>query len=471
MAEIRDSSALRDWLNGRAPGLACVLAARVALRAAPVLEIALHEDGRERCRDIILPWFRALAASGFAGAWPRRMEEVHRIARSAGQDAGSAVSSLAFGARMTFLEARDAGNDEEEAKRCKNEADALSAAQHAVDAAVEAAHSVNAAVEAEKGTGGQTAVYEAAVSAAETAHIAIDGIHGQTEFFEGPEKDNSDKTVAPHIKEFWNAVTLDVEWLESSENARERSEETAAGLSEKALWLGGTPVWASRRWAGFRDRLPHTESWQVWIEWYEARLAGRKLDAVLEIMLLTIPDEDWAQGPAHVNAIIADLTKSLSNPRVAAMMRVFEELEEVRQNSSIDLARHIDRIKNALPDDPRQMVRATIDMLETTTKTVLYNRGIGETDSLGLPDLLKLCLTEFGRSEIPPTEAEKRWRKLADNSSMMNKTINEFRNLAGSGHEQTAGEDPILTAGEASFFAIVGYILAIWLLRQEQRAE
>ena len=85
----------------------------------------------------------------------------------------------------------------------------------------------------------------------------------------------AEKVVAPHIEEFWNAVTLDVEWLGLGENTGDQPEETVAGLSEKALWLGGTPVWASRRWADFKDKLLDAEGWQVWIGWYEARLAGQ----------------------------------------------------------------------------------------------------------------------------------------------------------------------------------------------------
>lgn len=48
VASIGDSSALKDWLNGRAVEFACVVAARAALRGAPVVEAALHEDGDAR---------------------------------------------------------------------------------------------------------------------------------------------------------------------------------------------------------------------------------------------------------------------------------------------------------------------------------------------------------------------------------------------------------------------------------------
>ena len=472
MAEIGGSSALHDWLNGRAVEFACVLAARAALRAAPVLEAGLHEDGEERRQDVILPWFRALAASGFAGAWPERAREVRKVARSAGQDARTTVSDLVNGARINVFEAQDAIPDMyEEVWGYENEARALAVAQSAVDAAVEATQSVVALVDAVEGIGSPAAVYEAAVSAVQVAHSAIDDIHGDTAFFEGPEEDDSEKVVAPHTEGFWNAVTLDVEWLESAEDTGERAEDTVAGLSEKALWLGGPPVWASRQWADFKDRLPDAEGWQVWIEWYEARLAGRRLDVALETDLLTIPDDEWAQGPAHVNAIIATRIKSRSDPLLAALARGFEDLEAVKQASSVDLTRHMDRIENALPNDPYQAIGATKDMLEATMKTILDRRGSGATDNLRFPELTTRCLTEVGLrgSSRPPTEAERHLGRIASSAQRMIETANELRNRVGTGHGRVAGEEPVVTAADASLVASVGYILAAWLLRHDAK--
>ena len=77
-----------------------------------------------------------------------------------------------------------------------------------------------------------------------------------------------------------------------------------------ALWLGGIPTWASDRWADLADDLPSDESWSVWIDCYEARLAGKLDDATLEAERLTIPEVDWKQGPAHVNSIIANSMNS-----------------------------------------------------------------------------------------------------------------------------------------------------------------
>ena len=56
--------------------------------------------------------------------------------------------------------------------------------------------------------------------------------------------------------------------------------------------------------------LAADQGWEVWTDWYEARLAGdaaRPPNEALEVARATIPDEIWKQGPAAVNAEIKRL--------------------------------------------------------------------------------------------------------------------------------------------------------------------
>ena len=354
----------------------------------------------------------------------------------------------------------------------ERDASALSVAECAVTAVVEATQSVVAKVDAEAGIGSTAALVGAAVEVARFAQSAIDDIHGNSEFSIDMEEDELKSGIPQHIEEFWNAVALDAEWLESSENAGNKPEDTTAGLSAKALWLGGTPVWASRRWADFKDRLPEAEGWEVWIGWYEARLAGRKLDAKLETDLLNIAIEEWRQGPAHINAIIAKLVASRSDPLLTAIARGFEDLDQVKQVSSIDLRQHSDRIREALPKDPYQAIGATKDMLEATMKTILDRRGNDGMDRLNFPELTTRCLRELGLSgdSRPGTEGERLVRKIASSAQRMIMTANELRNRAGTGHGRVAGKEPIVTAADATLVASTGLILAAWLLRHEADA-
>lgn len=473
MTEICDSKALRNWLTGKAVEFASVLTARIALRVVPVLQLVLHEAEKERRFKIILPSFRALAATSYVGAWPSRAAEVRNVARGAGQEAGSLMGELADGAQIDLLEAREAIPDiYQEIRRLEADARALRLAERAVNTVLEATNLVVAIFDAAKEIGSSAAVHEAATSAAQIALNAIDGIHGDTELLDDAEENGSEESVVPHIEEFWNAVALDVEWLESDRNAKAQPEEMMAHLSRELLWIGGTPVWASKWWADFKDRLPDTEGWQVWTDWYEARLAGRRLDQALEADLLKIPSEEWRKGPAHVNEIAAKLIKLRSDPLLAAVEQGFEDLEAIKLDSSIDLTQYMRRIRNALPNDPYQAIGATKDMLEATMKTILDRRGGIETDKLDFPKLTTRCLRELGLIETsaPATVSERHLRKFASNAQKMIKAANEFRNLSGTGHGRVTGKEPVVTEADARLNASVGLALAAWLIRHDAEA-
>ena len=63
----------------------------------------------------------------------------------------------------------------------------------------------------------------------------------------------------------------------------------------------------TENWQDLRTHLlsREGENWQVWTDWYERIIQGDPGDEELEVRKALIPDEDWKQGPAHVNAIIA----------------------------------------------------------------------------------------------------------------------------------------------------------------------
>src|SRR5205807_371024 len=74
------------------------------------------------------------------------------------------------------------------------------------------------------------------------------------------------------------------------------------------LWLGDTPAWATAAW----DRLSETlvsvgEHWDVWTNWYEARLRGDTTSEWLEVQRARTPDNLWRKGPESANAHIRGL--------------------------------------------------------------------------------------------------------------------------------------------------------------------
>lgn len=67
------------------------------------------------------------------------------------------------------------------------------------------------------------------------------------------------------------------------------------------------PSWIAHEWLVLRRSLLNEkiEDWQVWIDWYEARLNGRDpWSEAVEIACALIPDQVWKHGPAIVNAEI-----------------------------------------------------------------------------------------------------------------------------------------------------------------------
>lgn len=82
----------------------------------------------------------------------------------------------------------------------------------------------------------------------------------------------------------------------------------AIELVSAPLWLAARPDEIAAKWAALKSRLlSANEGWEVWVDWYEARLRGAPPDLALERAKLEIPDVVWMQGPKIVNAEIARL--------------------------------------------------------------------------------------------------------------------------------------------------------------------
>ena len=83
----------------------------------------------------------------------------------------------------------------------------------------------------------------------------------------------------------------------------------AASLARTPLWPEGMPRTLAAPWNKLKARLIEAdEGWDVWIDWYEARLHGYpEPNEALEVARVLIPDTDWARGPAYVNRVIAEL--------------------------------------------------------------------------------------------------------------------------------------------------------------------
>ena len=101
---------------------------------------------------------------------------------------------------------------------------------------------------------------------------------------------------------------------------------TPIGVLELPLWPGGSsPEWAAQRWNELKTKLIATGvGWEVWVDWYEDRLAGRVRSEARELVYIRGPEKLWLDGPARVNTWI---------------QRQVEKLEATSSQSSLDIQR------------------------------------------------------------------------------------------------------------------------------------
>jgi hypothetical protein len=77
-----------------------------------------------------------------------------------------------------------------------------------------------------------------------------------------------------------------------------------------------SPPGASSSWRDLVAALPKDQDWDVWTDWYEARLKGRADPEEIDRIYATVPLEKWDEGPAAANAWIkAELARLQERPQ------------------------------------------------------------------------------------------------------------------------------------------------------------
>ncbi len=64
------------------------------------------------------------------------------------------------------------------------------------------------------------------------------------------------------------------------------------------------PDWWQSDWERLNAALPSDEDWDVWIDWYKARLRGGSRGEAYELVFASAPQDVWDKGPAAANAWI-----------------------------------------------------------------------------------------------------------------------------------------------------------------------
>jgi hypothetical protein len=239
--------------------------------------------GRQRKSnsEIVLGTFRSAATAWVAALLPDfgasdRFHAIKHAARMAGgaEDAGRSAAAFAaaaaHGAMMAAISVYGASTHRSVDDRRQD------SARSAIQAAAIAAHGFMDAYDRE---------------AAERFAGARD-----------PDWIRSRDLSAPE-RAVWEAVSDDLRWWEGG------SRETQALLAQP-LWIAPPTSYAQDDWKRLAARLlgRRDERWQVWVDWYEARLAGHvNVSEADEIARVSLTTEVWAQGPAVANASISRL--------------------------------------------------------------------------------------------------------------------------------------------------------------------
>lgn len=117
----------------------------------------------------------------------------------------------------------------------------------------------------------------------------------------------SDGMVSDAELDFWSAVSFDATVVESGA--------VASDIASSPLWPRRQPDWLQILWQEMKAALDaEKQDWDVWTDWYEARLAGKRSNQKLEIARAMISNEIWKEGPAKVNAEIKELIKKHKPP-------------------------------------------------------------------------------------------------------------------------------------------------------------
>ena len=163
-------------------------------------------------------------------------------------------------------------------------------------------------------------------------------------------------------------------------------EVTLKRLAMTSLWHGDLPDEISRQWALLKLSLPQAQNWQVWTDWYEARLTGFKSPALplifeLERERIEISNADWEHenNPAHVNEIIAALEAKYRS-----------EHDDPADNDEEDLSIGDSKDKPATTSKPRKgNASPETDIYKSITEAISRAPDIAEDTTVGLITLVR----------------------------------------------------------------------------------
>jgi hypothetical protein len=136
--------------------------------------------------------------------------------------------------------------------------------------------------------------------------------------------------------------------------------ERAGNVMGSALWRDADHRYALK-WRDLKVALQEDSGAGFWLHWYEAALVGKSLDIDMLTEIARLPDEDWRQGPDHINPMIAGIWERFkSRPKADPIQ---DELDTARASSAPVERQYIDRVRQRVGEN-RETLPPTIDALQ-----------------------------------------------------------------------------------------------------------
>jgi len=310
MPEVTGPNDLIQCLKGKPAEFGCALAARIALRTAPLLRNVLHPHKTSRPGGVLLPAFHVLSALTVAGAWPERFQDLLQGTRNNARLAHEAMKEIQTGIQNTIDEAVELQMYDEDIHDFELEKATISIAASAMDVILGAVEAAREMLDHREELASDRTVMDSVVEVGRKAHRAIDAANGHREVHLSANADDGEDTASPpHIVEFWQAVHEDI-LLGAHIDEHGDLQTALKTMSASPLWIPDIPAWASRSWSTFRDELPSDDRWEVWTNWYQDRLRGRPSDLEQEVARLSIADDHTANDPEETNSSMAPSPES-----------------------------------------------------------------------------------------------------------------------------------------------------------------
>jgi hypothetical protein len=292
--EFRSQEDVEHWLKDRRRADALVLAARAALRVAPLLRLPgkfNNLDINSWKAQILLPFWGSVSWTWFAARYPERD---YAISHFSSLGAGS----FSFEAYSKITATYDISEPGGYIAAC-----VLGARPNIYNVGINVTNLTSA------------------VSTYTKKVISQNSVSGTDAPFGGHSADQYDVVINAE-QDILNAITLDARALAWEDGAGMHTSTTLASapLWSRAEWPEGAPDWARRAVLEFQNYLiglqnnDPNEHWDVWQQWYSARLNGGNAfgltDAAAEQVetgILLLRNEVWKQGPKVVNPAIKRL--------------------------------------------------------------------------------------------------------------------------------------------------------------------